>query len=96
VDGNRHGTELVQQLRQAADVVDVRVGQKDGLHDRPALTDEVDHQPWLEVGVDDDSVVRVDVLDEVRVGAESSVGRGGDAQLQVSVFRRIRCLPASR
>ena len=72
-------SELCEQGGQAGDVVDVGVGQQDRLNVRQPPAHEIDHQPGLEVGVDDDGVVGVFVLDEIGVGAELAVGGGFDA-----------------
>src|SRR5450759_5245562 len=76
--GNR--PECLRQRWQAADVVDVGVRKQDGLDVRVPRPRQVDHELGLEVGVDDNRVLRVLILDEVRVGPELAVRRRLDTK----------------
>ena len=55
---------------------------RDRPHASATLADQVDDQFGLEIGVDDDCVTGVLVLDQVGVGAELPVGGRLDAQPQ--------------
>src|SRR5206468_12049842 len=73
---------LAQQRVEAGDMIDVRVRQQDCAHPGVAGADELDHRLGLEIRVDDDRIMRVAVLDEVRVRAELGIGGRLDLELQ--------------
>ncbi len=82
MDGDRNRSERIAKLVQPRDVVEVGVREQDRLDIRLAVARSVDDELRLEVGVDHHRIVRVLVLDEVRVRAEPAVGGDLDVQPQ--------------
>ena len=95
VHGDRHGAECLPQLVESRDVIEVGVREEDRLHCGAARACDLDDQLGLQVGVDDSGVVRVLVLDKVRVRGEPSVGGDLDVDRH-KVLRTIRCRSVSR
>ena len=77
------------------DVIEVSVRQKDRSDVDAPLARGVDDQLRLEVGVDDDGVMRRLVFDQVGVGAESPIGGDLDPNLH-KALRTTTYGPVSR
>ena len=65
MNGDWDRAELIEKGRQAGDMVDVRVSEEDCFHVGVRVSGAIQHKARLKVGVDDDSVFRVLIHDQV-------------------------------
>jgi hypothetical protein len=90
VDEDGDCFEGTADVGDAGDVVDVGVGEDEGVEDDAVLdagAEEVDHVIWLEAGVDDDGVVVG--FQDVAVGGVRAWGEGGDGGGHVCGWRMV-------